>query len=89
MLMSTGVCVLLTSLWGWQRGRRWLWWTLIGTGTTAYATTIAVHWWVGYTHLLHLLPAYGGLLFLWLAMLLSRQWMFEEATTRAAENGSG
>lgn len=77
MLMATGVVVLLSALWGWRRGRRWLWWSLTATGTVAYTTTILIHWWVGYTSLVHLLPAYGGLLLLWLAMLLSRGWMFE------------
>lgn len=77
MLMSTGVAVLLSALWGWRRGRRWLWWSLLASGSVAYSTTILIHWWVGYTSLVHLLPAYGGLLFLWLAMLLSRGWMFE------------
>jgi hypothetical protein len=80
MLMSTGVTVLLASLWGWQRGRRWLWYALAGSGTVAYVTTIAIHWSVGYISLLHLLPPYGGLLFLWLAMLLAKEWMFEDAT---------
>jgi dihydroorotate dehydrogenase len=83
MLMSTGVSVFLASLWGWQRGRRWLWWALTGSGTIAYVTTITVHWSVGYTSLRHLLPPYGGLLLLWLAMLLAREWMFENATGRS------
>ena len=78
MLMATGVTVLLSSLWGWHRGRRWLWWSLLLSGSVAYGTTIFIHWHVGYTSLIHLLPAYGGLLFLWLAMLLSRDWLFEE-----------
>jgi hypothetical protein len=81
MLMSTGATVLLTSLWGWQRGRRWLWYALAGSGTVAYVTTIAVHWSVGYTSLMHLLPPYGGLLLLWLALLLAKEWLFEDATT--------
>ena len=83
MLMSTGITVLLASLWGWQRGRRWLWFTLAGSGTVAYVITIAIHWSVGYTSLRHLLPPYGGLLFLWLAMLLTKEWMFEDATVRS------
>jgi len=85
MLMSTGVTVLLASLWGWQRGRRWLWCALAGSGTVAYVTTISIHWSVGYTSLLHLLPPYGGLFFLWLAMLLAREWMFEDATIRSED----
>lgn len=75
MLMSTGVTVLLSSVWGWQAGRRWLWNTLLACGTVAYTTTILIHWYVGYTSLRHLLPAYAGLGVLWLAMWLSREWM--------------
>ena len=80
MLMATGVTVLLSALWGWQRGRRWLWYALTVSGTVAYATTIVIHWCVGYTTLRHLLPAYGGLMFLWLAMLMAKEWMFEDAS---------
>lgn len=79
MLLATGLTVLLTALWGWQRGRRWLWWSLAFTGTTAYGCALAIHWSVGYTSLVHLLPAYGGLAALWLSLLLSRGWMFEDA----------
>lgn len=75
MLMATGITVLLSSLWGWRRGRRWLWWTLLLSGSTAYLTTILIHWWVAYTSLVHLLPAYGGLVVLWIAMACSRPWM--------------
>lgn len=80
MLLSTGVTVLLSALWGWQRGRRWLWYTIVGSGTVAYTTTIVIHWAVGYTNLAHLLPAYIGLPCLWLGMGLSRRWMFEDAS---------
>ena len=69
--------MLLSALWGWQQGRQWLWWALLGSGTVAYSMTILIHWWVGYTSLRHLLPAYAGLLALWLAMILSRPWIFE------------
>lgn len=82
MLMSTGVTVLLIGLWGWQRGRRWLWWTLAGSGSAAYLTTIAIHWYVGYTSLQHLLPAYGGFVVLWFSLLLSKSWMFDQSRLR-------
>ena len=42
-------------------------------GTIAYMATIVVHWAVGYTSLKHLLPAYGGLAWLWLGGVLSYQ----------------
>lgn len=75
MLMSTGVMVLLAAMWGWQRGQRWLWYSLATAGTLAYGLTVAIHWNVGYTSLKHLLPAYGGLAALWLGLALSREWM--------------
>jgi hypothetical protein len=39
-LMSSGLTVLLMSLWGWRRGERWVWWSLLigcvaGTGARA------------------------------------------------------
>jgi hypothetical protein len=61
MLISCGVCVFLSSLWGFRRGNAWLWWALVTAGTIAYIATICVHWHVGYTSLMHLLPAYAGL----------------------------
>ena len=85
MLMATGTTISLCALWGWNRGRRWLWWALLGSGSVAYATTIIIHWYVGYTSLIHLLPAYGGMLVLWLAMLLSKEWMFEQSAHEPAK----
>jgi cupin 2 domain-containing protein len=49
----------------------WLWTALLLAGTIAYTATILVHWTVGYHHLKHLLPAYGGLALLWLGSALS------------------
>jgi hypothetical protein len=61
MLIACGVCVLLSSLWGFRRGHAWQWWSLVIAGSVAYMATILVHWHVGYSTLKHLLPAYGGL----------------------------
>jgi dihydroorotate dehydrogenase len=72
MLMSCGVCVLLSSLWGFRRGHAWLWWALMTAGSIAYFTTIFVHWHVGYSSLKHLLPAYGGLALLVIGGIVSR-----------------
>ncbi len=62
MLVAIGVCVLLGSLWGFRRGYAWMWWSLTLAGLVAYLTTIIVHFAVGYTHFIHLLPAYAGVL---------------------------
>jgi hypothetical protein len=71
MLISVGTCVTLSSLWGFRRGNRWLWWALVSAGTAAYAATIAIHWDVGYTSLHHLLPAYAGFAMLGVGAALS------------------
>ena len=70
MLISTGVTVLLTSLWGLRQGTRWLWWTLLLAGLPAYGLAIGVHLAVGYTSGWHLVPAYGGLALLMLGLAL-------------------
>lgn len=71
MLIACGVSVLLASLWGFRRGHAWLWWALMTSGTVAYVTTILIHWHVGYLSLVHLLPAYAGLGFLFVSGALS------------------
>jgi dihydroorotate dehydrogenase len=61
MLISSGIAVLLSSLWGMREGARWQWWMLLLSGLPAYAAAIGVHLVVGYTSWWHLAPAYGGL----------------------------
>jgi dihydroorotate dehydrogenase len=68
MLVSVGVAVLLTALWGFRQGQAWLWWALLGAGLSAYVPTLIVHFAVGYTDPGHLAPAFAGL-FLFLAAL--------------------
>jgi hypothetical protein len=65
MLISCGTATLLPALWGFQRGQGWLWRALMLAGSLAYCSAILVHWFVGYHSLKHLLPAYGGLAWLW------------------------
>lgn len=79
MLISCGVSVLLSSLWGFRRGHAWLWWALMTAGSVAYVTTILVHWHVGYSSLKHLLPAYGGLAMLVSGGVLSRPHLCDSA----------
>ncbi|MBI1901086.1 MAG: dihydroorotate dehydrogenase [Planctomycetia bacterium] len=71
MLTSCGLAVLLPSLWGFGRGRRWLWWALVIGGTAGYAAAIGVHLAVGYTDAMHLAPAFGGAAVLYAGAALS------------------
>ncbi len=75
MLISCGLVVLLSSLWGFRRGTAWLWWAILLAGSVAYVSTIAVHLAVGYTSLKHLLPAYAGLGVLFLSSALSHAYL--------------
>jgi len=75
MLISCGVAVFLSALWGFGRSRSWLWWSLVLAGSVAYVSTIIVHWSVGYTSLKHLFPAYAGLVWLGIGALASRRYM--------------
>ena len=75
MLIACGITVLLSAMWGYRQGNAWLWWALFAGGNIAYIATILVHWGVGYTDLKHLLPAYGGLLLVWLGSTLSRPFL--------------
>jgi dihydroorotate dehydrogenase len=61
MLLANGLVILLTALWGFRPGERWLWWTLLLTGLPGYATAIGVHYAVGYESAFHLAPAFVGL----------------------------
>jgi len=73
--MVAGLTMLLASLWGFQRGAAWLWWTMLTAGSVGYATAIAVHHAVGYVDLRHLAPAWGGLAAIWLAAMASRGYL--------------
>ncbi|WP_430314613.1 dihydroorotate dehydrogenase [Rossellomorea sp. NRS-1567] len=57
-LVSVGLLVLTLSLWGFQQGNKWVWWTLLIGGLPAFISGIYIHFAIGYTSFLHLLPAY-------------------------------
>lgn len=61
MLWASGVGMLLPVLWCHQRGASWLWWAVAGLGAPAYAATLGMHAWVGYTDWRHIVPALAGL----------------------------
>ncbi|MGM7680680.1 dihydroorotate dehydrogenase [Cytobacillus sp. Hm23] len=61
-LFSVGLLVLTVSLWGFQQGNKWVWWTLFIGGIPAFITGISIHIAIGYTTFIHLLPAYIALI---------------------------
>jgi dihydroorotate dehydrogenase len=71
MLLGGGLVVLLTALWGFRPGDRWLWWTLLAAGPPAYAAAIGVHLVVHYTNLRHLAPPAAGAALFVLGLALS------------------
>jgi len=70
-LVSAGLAVLLTSLWGFQSGARWVWWALFGSGAAGFGAAIGVHVAVGYLEVAHLAPAIVGTSIFVLALALS------------------
>lgn len=69
-MISVGLLVLMSALWGFQSGNTWLWWMFLIGGLPAFVAGIYVHIMIGYTTFIHLLPAYialalffGGLYF--------------------------
>jgi dihydroorotate dehydrogenase len=75
MLLAAGWVFLLPALWGFRNGSPGLWWTLFCAGLSAYAAAIGVHYAVGYTTPMHLMPAYVGLGIFLLGMALSHSYL--------------
>ena len=72
-LASDGVGLLLLSLWGFRRGERWVWWTLLSAGTIGLAGGVFAHLVVGYLEFGHLLPlAVSGIVFIVALALAAR-----------------
>jgi hypothetical protein len=75
MLLAAGWAFLLPALWGFRNGSAWLWWTLLAAGLPAYTAAILVHYTVGYTSPMHLLPVFSGLGLLTLGLALSYSYL--------------
>src|SRR5262249_47476353 len=86
MLVASGWVFVLPVLWGFRSGSAWLWWTLLVAGLPAYAAAIGVHFAVGYTNLMHLLPAFTGLATFLLGLGLSYSYL---CTAEASPAGRG
>jgi hypothetical protein len=74
-LMGGGLAVLLISLWGWRRGQRWVWWSLLIGCAVGTLPVLAVHFAIGYTSFEHLLPVYVLLVTTVVALTLAQPYL--------------
>ncbi|MCM3619534.1 dihydroorotate dehydrogenase [Sutcliffiella horikoshii] len=74
-LLSVGLLVLTMALWGYQQGNKWVWWTFLIGGMPAFIAGIYIHFAIGYTTFVHLLPAYFALVLYILGLLLSYRFL--------------
>ncbi|MEU9804712.1 hypothetical protein [Mycobacterium sp. NPDC050853] len=74
-LMGAGLAVLLISLWGWRRGERWVWWSLLIGCAFGTVPVLGIHFAIGYTHVEHLLPVYVLVVVVVIALALSRAYL--------------
>jgi len=83
MLLASGWAFLLPVLWGFRNGSAWLWWTWLVSGLCAYLGALGIHFTVGYTSLVHLLPAFAGLGIFLLGLGLSYRYLCGRSLTPA------
>jgi len=57
-LWAVGTVEMLTSMYGYRQGNKWVWWTLCLGGLPGFIAVLGIHFGIGYTHFVHLLPAY-------------------------------
>lgn len=57
-LFSLAVAITASALWGVNQGEGWLWWTFLWGGLPGFAAGLMVHFHIGYTDFVHLLPVY-------------------------------
>lgn len=57
-LFSNALALTAISLWGIREGSRWVWWMLLVGGLPAFLAGFSIHYAIGYTSFIHLLPAY-------------------------------
>ncbi|PSL36307.1 dihydroorotate dehydrogenase [Planomicrobium soli] len=77
-LISVGLLVLMLALWGFQEGQKWVWYTFLFGGIPAFSTAILIHYVIGYTAFIHILPAYIALLLFAIGLFQSRSYLFKQ-----------
>lgn len=82
MLVSAGLALLLTSLWGYRRGQSWLWWVYLVVISEPYLQTLWIHHSIGYRDHFHLAPVYIGLILLVAGLACSRDYLSDAPRNR-------
>ncbi|MDT0163044.1 dihydroorotate dehydrogenase [Bacillus sp. AG4(2022)] len=78
-LFSVGLLVLMTALWGFRQGEKWVWRMLLIGGIPAFAAGILTHFYIGYTTFYHLLPAYFAFGLYIAGLVLTRRFFLDQA----------
>ncbi len=89
-LVTAGFAVLLTSLYGFRQGEGWVWWMLLISGLPGFLSTLGIHYAIGYTSFIHLLPAYIATVMFVSGLTLSYRYLCVEpgrATVRPWPDG--
>lgn len=86
-LFSVGLLVLMTALWGFQEGAKWVWTTFLFGGIPAFAAGIVTHFIIGYTTFIHLLPAYFAIVIYVIGLLLSKGFLTGNQQSKTIEAG--
>ncbi|TWT26032.1 dihydroorotate dehydrogenase [Planomicrobium sp. CPCC 101110] len=77
-LISVGLLVLMLALWGFQEGQKWVWYTFLFGGIPAFSAAIIIHYVIGYTTFIHILPAYIALGLFSLGLIFSKEYFFKQ-----------
>lgn len=83
-LIGAGLAVLLISMWGWRRGQRSVWWSLLLGCAFGTVPVLIVHFAVGYTDFGHLLPVYVLVAAAITALVLSHGYLTARPPQRTA-----
>jgi hypothetical protein len=88
MLLASGIGMLTTTLWGFRRGERWLWWTFGLAGFPAYFAALWIHHDIAYTDHFHLSPVFIGLALHIAGWALSAGYLRDRSTNEASQTHS-
>ncbi len=83
-LLCDALAILIAALWGISQGARWLWLTLLLGGIPGFYAAFSVHYGIGYTDFLHLLPPAIALALYAAGLALLYPYMVGQSSVRKA-----